>query len=114
MNISFALTLLELHAGIKTRTSRIWTPRTFRMWVKAWEEKRLEHVVWTKSARFGGQRDGKIKMTRCPYRERLGDMTPADLLAEGGRWKTVADFAELFDGNLDQEIAVVWFKYLGN
>ena len=109
MNISFAWTTEAFLAGRKTCTRRDWTPRYFKMWVKAWDEGRLIHKAWDKSPRFGGKCLGPIKMTRRPYMERLGDMTEADLEAEGGLWDSVEDYIELQGGNPDKFMAVIWF-----
>jgi len=79
-------------------------------WQRAWDEGRLVHDAVDKSLRFGGKRIGKLRLTCRPYWERLEDMHPDDLEAEGGLWTSIEEFMGLFPGEPGQEVAVVRFE----
>lgn len=113
MIISFAWTVGPLVAGLKTRTSRDWSERHMAAWQRAWDEGRLVHQAWDKSPRAGGKRRGYIRLTKRPRWERLGDMTNADLEAEGGLWATREEFVELMGGDAEKRMAVVWLVWVG-
>lgn len=113
MIISFGWTSQYLPPqGTKDTTRRIWTDRTFKSWVKAWENRKLTHTAVNKQLCFGGKRIGTITLTDCPYLERVGDMPQSDLIREGGMVGTVDEFiAKYFEGNPEQIVAVIRFKF---
>jgi len=130
MIISFAWTLEPLMAGRKQRTSRDWSERHMAAWQHAWDEGRLIHQAWDKSPRAGGKRIGYIQLTGRPQWERLGDVTEANLEAEGWSLATRApqqkaipsagppyatreEFIELMGGDAEKRVAVVWFVWMG-
>jgi hypothetical protein len=113
MIISFGWTAQYLPPnGPKDTTRRIWKPRTLACWQKAWDEGRLTHDAVDKNLAYGGKRIGKITLIERPRLEVLSTMPIADLLREGGMCATVPEFIDAyFDGNADQEVAVVRFGF---
>lgn len=113
MIISFAWTVGPLVEGLKKRTSRDWSDRHLAAWQRAWDEGRLVHEAWDKGPRAGGKRIGQIRLTQRPRRERLGDVTLRDLIAEGSLWGSIEEFIELMGGDPEKRLAVVWFEWMG-
>jgi hypothetical protein len=109
MIISFAYTEKEFMTELKTVTRRNWSAKYFNQWVKAWDEGRLIHDGWSKSPRAGGRFLSKFKLTNRPYLEKLKDMPPEDLVAEGGMCKTLDEFCQLVDGEPEDIMTVIRF-----
>lgn len=109
MIISFGWTTSAFLAGDKTCTRRQWSPRHMAAWQKAYDQGRLIHDAWDKNPRCRGQRIGQIRLACRPYYERLADMHPDDLAAEGGLWTSIEEFITLF-GDPAQEVCVVRFE----
>lgn len=106
MNISFAKTKRELLAGLKICTRRRWKAATAAKYRAG-----TLHVAWDKDTRVkGARRLLVIRATRDAYLERLGDMTAADLAAEGGMCETVEAFIRLVGGTPDEQLWVAWFE----
>ena len=116
MIISFGWTAKYLPPiGPKDTTRRLWKPRTLASWQRAWDDGRLEHQAVDRCLAYGGQRIGRITLKERPFLERLGDMTDADLIREGGMAATVGEFIDrYFDGDPDQSVAVVRFSYVSD
>jgi len=110
MILSFAWTTDALLLGKKTCTRRLWSERTARAWVNAYNSDRLIHSAWNKMPLC---RDAKkiadIRLTKSPYQERLTDMPQSDLEAEGGLWSSLEEFINLF-GSPDLVVWVVRFE----
>ena len=49
-------------------------------------------------------------LTCRPYREKLGDFPEADLVAEGGLWKSVEEYIQLQGGDCEKVLVVIRFK----
>jgi len=97
-------------AGNKTCTRRKWKDMQFERWVRAWREDRHVHDAWSNLPFVAGARTlGRFRLTCEPYRERLADMTEADLQAEGGLWRDKEEFVDLLGGNAEQVVTVVRF-----
>ncbi len=110
MILSFAWTTDVLLAGKKTCTRRVWSERTARAWVNAYQGERLLHSAWNKMPLFkGAKKIADIRLTQLPYQERLGDMPQSDLSAEGGLWTSKEEFIKLF-GSPDIVVWVVRFE----
>lgn len=112
MIISFGWTAEHLPPkGTKDTTRRVWKPRTLALWQKAWDEGRYTHRAVDHLA-YGGKTIGTITLIERPYLEPLYRMPPEDLIREGGMCSTVPGFIDAyFNGNGDQEVAVVRFKF---
>lgn len=109
MILSFAWTNDVLLAGNKTCTRRVWSDRTARAWVNAYQSDRLIHSAWNKCSFVkGAKKVADIRLTQLPYQERLGDMPQSDLDAEGGLWASKNEFINLF-GSPDTVVWVVRF-----
>lgn len=107
MIISFALTEQELLAGKKTVTRRRWKPVTAAKFKAG-----TTHQAWSNLPYVAGARKlGTIRATSDAYQERLGDISAADLLAEGGMCATVEEFCQLFGGDPDEIIWVARFEF---
>lgn len=113
MIISFGWTAQYLPPnGTKDTTRRQWKSRTLASWQKAWDEGRLVHDAVDKNLAYGGKRIGRITLLERPYLEPLSQMPQEDLVREGGMCDTVPGFIDAyFDGNADQEVAVVRFSF---
>lgn len=89
MLISFAWTTPALLAGAKTMTRREWNDDYAARFkagqlVDAWNQ-----TPRVNSARRGialARKVATIRITRAPYRQRLGSMTNGDYAREGFRW----------------------------
>jgi hypothetical protein len=111
MIISFAWTVDALLSGDKTCTRRRWSDAYHQRWVNAYRQGRRVHAAWDKLPFAGGRKVGDVRLTVEPYRERLGDMPPDDLVAEG-ELRGVGEFMALFGGP-DQIVSVVRFELAG-
>jgi len=108
MIISFSLTETELLAGKKTVTRRRWKPVTAARFTAG-----SIHQAWSALPFIPGARKlGLIRATQNAYQERLGSISAADLLAEGGMCATADAFCLLFDGDPDELIWVARFEVL--
>jgi len=110
--LSFALTTEEFLSGNKTVTRRSWSDSHLKMWQRLWEANRLVHDAWDNSPRAGGKRIGRFELTRKPYRERLADMPPSDLEAEGGMCSSLEEFCEMIRRSPNDYVSVVRFRKL--
>jgi len=108
MIISFGWTTDAFLSGKKTCTRRQWSPRHMAAWQKAWDEGRLVHDAWDKLPHAKGRKIGQIRLTCRPYRERLADMHPIDLVFEGNLWADMGEFLSLFP-DPEEKVAVVRF-----
>lgn len=106
--ISFAWTTDVLLSGKKTATRREWTDD----YANRFQKNDLVQA-YDKSPRFGGKRIATIQLTKKPFKQRLGDLTHKDFIAEGGYvlWASLDDFAGLFspDYDEDKELWVIEF-----
>ncbi len=103
--ISFAWTTDALLTGRKRVTRRRWKDSYARRF-KAGDL--VE--AYDRLPRFGGKRVATIRLTCDPYKERLADMPPEDLEAEGGLWKSKEDFVRALGGDPDETVWVVRFE----
>ena len=110
--LSFALTKREFLSGLKTVTRRAWSDHQFRMWVNMWESDRRVHDAWDNNPRAGGKRIGRLALTAKPYRERLGQMSEADLRAEGGMCSSLEEFCALIGKSPNDYVTVIRFEKL--
>jgi hypothetical protein len=99
--------------GTKDTTRRLWKPRTLESWQRSFDtDPTRRHTAVDKCLAYGGKRIGTIVLTSRPYLENLADMPTEDLTREGGMCKTIEEFIDrYFDGNRDQEVAVVRFSF---
>ncbi len=119
MILSFAWTTDVLLAGNKTCTCRVWSERTARAWVNAYQgdgrfanrrRHRLLHSAWDKCSFIkGAKKIADIRLTQLPYQERLTDMPQSDLDAEGGLWASLDEFINLF-GSPETVVWMVRFE----
>lgn len=111
MILSFAWTSKALLDGKKTCSRRIWSDRTARAWVKAYNDGRLVHQAWNQAPFCKGARKiANIRLTKPVYQEQLADMPDADLDAEGGLWASKEEFFRLFGGDPGKIVWVVRFE----
>lgn len=110
--LSFSITKQAFLAGRKTVTRRSWSDTHFKMWVRLWESDRLIHDAWDNSPRAGGKRIGRIQLTAKPYKERLLNMPPRDLRAEGGICSTLDEFCRIIGKSPKEYVTVIRFKKL--
>ncbi len=108
MIISFALTEKELLAGLKTVTRRRWKPVTAARFKAGSIHQAYSNLPYVAGAR----KLGTIRATQDAYQERLGNISAADLLAEGGMCATAEDFISLFGGDPDEIIWVARFEFI--
>ncbi len=113
MIISFGWTSQHLPPkGTKDTTRRKWKPRTMAAWQRAWDNGKLTHTAVDKCMAYGGKQIGTITLIERPYWELLSDMPDSDLVREGGMVGSVPEFIDkYFDGNGNQQVAVVRFKF---
>lgn len=110
MILSFAWTTGALLSGKKTCTRRVWSERTGKSWVNAYNGDRLIHSAWNKMPFCrGAKKIADIRLTKGPYQERLTDMPQSDLADEGGLWSSLDEFINLF-GSPDLVVWVVRFE----
>ena len=113
MILSFGWTSQYLPpTGCKDTTRRIWSDRTFKAACKAWDEGRLWHDAVNKQLCFGGDYIGKWKYLERPFKQPLSEMTPDELIREGGMVDTVDEFIDkYFGGDSTLEPVVVRFHF---
>jgi hypothetical protein len=107
--ISFAWTTPALLAGRKTVTRRLWDDRFAQRFI--WAYQNGDPVIaYDKNPRNGGKPVATIRLTAEPCKESLGDISEADVRAEGGLWLDAEDFIAAFlDKNpLLTENSQVW------
>lgn len=114
MWISFAWTTPQFLSGKKTVTRRRWKDRTLRMWQKAWDKGRLEHDAYDTLPIRGGQKIGRFKMTKRPYREALKDMPCSDLKEEGfgDTLQSTREYIEFIKADPEDVLVVIRFEKL--
>lgn len=95
MWISFAWTTPALLAGKKTVTRRLWDDHFAERFINAWRF-RQPVIAYDKNPRNGGKPVATILLTEIPRKEPLGDITDADVQAEGGLWFNREDFVLAF------------------
>lgn len=103
--ISFAKTKEEIKTHKKWVTRRLWKDSYAKLFKQGDICK-----AYDRSPRNGGEQIETIFLTMNPFKQWLHEMTIHDLIAEGGRWKTVDDFINEFNG--DKLVWVVYFNYL--
>lgn len=108
--LSFSMTKDEFLQGNKTVTRRSWGDRHFNMWIRLWETERHVHDAWDNIPRAGGRKIGEFRLTARPYREKLKNMPPADLVAEGGMCSSLDEFYELIGRTPEDYVTVVRFE----
>ncbi len=109
LKISFGKTLDYLPH--KSVTRRVWKDSHAAKFIRAYENNQLVEAL-DKDARKGGKRIGYLELVCEPYKEKLSDMPDSDLQAEGGMVATTQEFInQFFDGNADNEVWVVRFKF---
>jgi hypothetical protein len=116
-NLSFGYTAAEYLARRKTVTRRKPTPRTVKMWQRAWDERPdFLHTAYASSPRVGGDRIGQLRLTARPYVEPLGEMPEEHLLLEGGTCESREEFFERYFENYDlnDPILVIPFEPFPN
>lgn len=98
--------------GSKDTTRRIWSDRTYQMWVNAWKEQRLIHDAVSKQLCFGGEYIGKIKLIEKPFKQPIAEMPDEDLIREGGMVKSVPEFVDkYFNSDWTLEPVVIRFEF---
>lgn len=111
--ISFAWTTKALLAGKKTATRREWNDD----YARRFQEGEVVQA-YNKSPRHGGKKIAEIRLTKAPFKQKLGDMTHNDFIKEGGYmlWEDFEDFAGRLDPdyNPDKELWVIEFELIGN
>jgi hypothetical protein len=70
------------------------------------------HDAWDNSPRAGGKKIGRFELTHKPYKERLADMPPSDLQAEGGICASLDEFCEIIGRSPNDYVAVIRFRKL--
>lgn len=108
--ISFGWTKRIFLKGLKTCTRRDWSRRQREQWIKWYRQGKRIHQAYDKDPRYGGKCIGFIYLTHEPYVERLCDMHPLDLVAEGGLWKTIEQFCTFIKKPPNAEMTVIRFK----
>lgn len=108
MIISFSLTEKELLAGLKTVTRRRWKTVTAAKFKANTIHQAYSNLPYVPGARLLGY----VKATADAHQERLGEISAADLLAEGGMCQTVEEFLKLFNGQPDEMIWVARFEFI--
>jgi hypothetical protein len=108
--ISFSMTTDEYESGIKTVTRRAWKDAyaarmTAGRLLYAWSA-----LPFVKSRNPRRLNPPLIRITQDAYRERIADIGPDDLLAEGDFARTPAQFAAFVGKPLDTELWVVRFE----
>lgn len=114
--ISFAWTTPALLAGRKTVTRRLWDDRFAQHFIWAFYRGDLV-TAYDKNPRNGGKPVATIRLTEKPHKERLREITEAEVQAEGGLWANRADFiAGFLDKNPelseDSHVWVIHFKLM--
>lgn len=104
MIISFQKTQPEFVNLSKFVTRRIWKPRTINQFKagsfhKAWNKTPYATGGLTKPARLG-----TIKALKDAYAEPLGEITLAELRAEGGKWRNENEFFLEFVKDIEKEL----------
>lgn len=116
-NLSFSYTATEFRDRRKAVTRRNPTPRTVKVWQRAWDERPdFLHTALSKQLCYGGDRIGQLRLTARPYVESLGDMPDEHLLLEGDMCGTREEFFERYfeDYDLNDPILVIPFEPLPN
>jgi hypothetical protein len=97
----------------KDTTRRIWSDRTFKAYLKAWDEGRYWHEAVDKQLCFKGKYIGRIKLIERPFKEAIAEMTSDELIREGGMVDTVDEFIDkYFKGDKSLVPVVVRFKFV--
>lgn len=110
LSVSFGKALPQLLCGLKTVTRRTWKDSHARKFIRAWDRE-LSIRMLDKDLRYGGKQIGWMKLTCCPYRERLSDMPESDVSLEGFPELSKAEFIDrFFDKSQDQSVWVVRFE----
>jgi len=108
--ISFAQTVDEYLSGQKTETRRDWSVEHFLMWRNFWRTHRLIHTAYDKLPYAKGKCIGQFILTHVPYRQQLKNMTPENLIAEGGMCKTVDEFCKFIGKSPEDWVSVITFE----
>ena len=96
MNVSFAWTSDAFSDEAKSETRRFWVDSYAAKFKKG-----SVHTAIRKQRQPGGVEPlGLFVVLEAPYRERLGDMSDASFLAEGGTryWASKAAYVEMMGG----------------
>lgn len=120
MIIVFSGTEWSVKRGTKTVTRRLWAPRQFDTWTKAWDEGRHVHDAYDRSPRVGGKKFGQIRLTHKPVKERLERITAEDVIAECWPYEDmkllhnpvytfITSFCDHFNCQRHDEVAVIRF-----
>lgn len=85
-------------AGKKNQTRRRFTEQKWACWNGAWKTPGVPHSAWTAMPRDGGTKIFDVVLIAPPRIERLGDISDADFVAEGGKdaWRDKDEFFRLF------------------
>ncbi len=109
--ISFGWTSEQLFKG-KSVTRRCWKDSYAQQFINRWQRGINTYIALDKSWRWGGKQIGTITLTCCPYQERLSEMPPSDLAAEGFPELSQQEFIQrFFKGNDQQQVWVIRFRF---
>jgi hypothetical protein len=99
--------------GCKDTTRRIWKESYYEAYCRAWDDGRYWHDAVNKQLCFGGHYIGRFKLLERPFKQPIAEMTPDELIREGGMVDTVDEFIEkYFKGDKSLAPVVVRFKFV--
>ncbi|WP_293271538.1 hypothetical protein [Microcoleus sp. PH2017_02_FOX_O_A] len=110
--ISFGKTLPYLPQ--KTVTRRAWKDGHAKKFANAFDRNKLVKA-FDKDRRYGGKQIGWCRLLCAPYKEKLCDMPPLDLKAEGGMCQSIGEFVgRYFKGDSSFVVWVIRFEFIPN
>jgi hypothetical protein len=110
--VSFGKTLQYLPH--KTVTRRAWKDSHAKKFINAFHKNKLVKAL-DKDIRWGGKQIGWCRLKSAPYKEKLCDMPPSDLKAEGAMCRSVGEFVgRYFKGNSNLEVWVIRFEFIAD
>jgi hypothetical protein len=110
LRISFGKTLAFL--ANKTVTRRAWKDTHAKKFINAFHRNKLVKAL-DKDIRYGGKQIGWCRLLCAPYKEKLCDMPPSDLEAEGGMCRSIGEFVgRYFKGDSSLVVWVIRFEFI--
>ena len=99
--------------GCKDTTRRLWSDRYFLAACNAWEDGRHWHDAVNKQLCYGGEYIGRWRMLEKPFKQAIVEMTPDELIREGGMCNSVDEFIDkYFKGDRSLVPVVVRFHFV--
>lgn len=95
MILSFAWTTSDYLAGRKCATRRFWTDDYAEKFYMVTSKNNMIFRAFDRSPRFKGREIGLARLKMKPFKQRLSDMTDADLNEEGTLWKNLDEYIEM-------------------